>query len=248
MITEDIKVLKQEFEKIKRMGYVKSTRSGVTGIGKTFEDLIGKKEDTLEIPDFRGIEIKTKRGYSKGYTTLFCATPKGKGEFEIKRISNTYGYPDKVLKNKKVLANSVQANYPTLIARRFSFQLKVDYEKEKIYLVVKDRNGNLLENDTYWDFNTIQEKLERKMKVLAFIKAWSKQINGVDYYKYYDIKFYQLKGFEEFLKLIEQGFIRITFKIGVVRQEERMGEMHDRGTGFEIEETNLSKLFTSIEV
>ncbi len=157
MTTEDIKELKQKFETIKKMGYVKSTRSGVTGIGKTLEDLIGKKEDTLEIPDFRGIEIKTKRGYSKGYTTLFCATPKGKEEFEIKRISNRYGYPDKVLKNKKVLAKSVQANYPTLIARRFSFQLKIDYGNQKIYLVVKDRNGSLLENDTYWDFSTIQK-------------------------------------------------------------------------------------------
>lgn len=248
MITEDVIALKQEFEKIRKRGYVKSTRSGFTGIGKTFEDLIGKPEDTLEAPDFRGIEIKTKRGYSKGYTTLFCATPQGKGEFETKRISNTYGYPDKVLKNKKVLANSVQANYPTLIAERFSFRLQINYEEQKIYLVIKDRNGKLLENEAYWDFSILKEKLERKMKVLAFIKAWTKHIDGVDYYKYYDIQFYQLKGFEEFLKLIEQGIIRITFKIGVVRQGERMGEVHDRGTGFEIEEANLQKLFNLIEV
>lgn len=248
MITEDVIVLKQEFERIKKMGYVKSTRSGFTGIGKTFEDLIGKEEDTLEAPDFRGIEIKTKRGYSKGYTTLFCATPQGKGEFETKRISNAYGYPDKILKDKEVLANSVQANYPTLVAGHFAFKLQIDYEKEKIYLVIKDRNGKLLEKDVYWDFSTIQEKLERKMKVLAFIKAWPNRIDGVDYYKYYDIKFYQLKGFEEFLKLIEQGVIRITFKIGVFRQGERMGEVHDRGTGFEIEEINLTKLFNPIEI
>jgi len=248
MSKENVVVLKQEFERIKKMGYVKSTRRGFTGIGKTFEDLIGKPEDTLEIPDFRGIEIKTKRGHSKGYTTLFCATPQGKGEFETKRISNTYGYPDKILKDKKVLANSVQANCSTLVAGRFLFRLQINYEKQKIYLVIKDKNGKLLENETYWDFNTIKEKLERKMKVLAFIKAWTKCIDGIDYYKYYNIKFYELKNFEEFLKLIEQGIVRITFKIGVVRQGERMGEMHDRGTGFEIEEVNLQKLFSLIEV
>lgn len=247
-ITENVISLKKEFERIKKMGYIKSTRSGYTGIGKTFEDLIGKAEDTLEEPDYHGIEIKTKRGYSKGYTTLFCAAPQGKSEFETKRLSNTYGYPDKILKNKKVLANSVQANYPTLIAGHFSFRLQIDYEKQKIYLIIKDRNGTLLESNAYWDFSTIQEKLERKMKILAFIKAWPKRIDGIDYYKYYDIKFYQLKSFEKFLKLIEQGVIRITFKIGVVRRGERMGEIHDRGTGFEIEECNLKKLFNPIEI
>ena len=68
------------------MGYVKSTRSGFTGIGKTFEDLIGKTEDTLEELDFHGIEIKTKRGYSKGYTTLFCDTLKKKVNLKQKEL------------------------------------------------------------------------------------------------------------------------------------------------------------------
>ena len=46
MIEDKIIKLKKEFIKIKEMGYVKSTRKGFTGIGKTFEDLIGKKRIT----------------------------------------------------------------------------------------------------------------------------------------------------------------------------------------------------------
>ena len=38
-------------------GYVKSIRGGTTGIGATFEALIGKEEDKLSLPDFKGIEI-----------------------------------------------------------------------------------------------------------------------------------------------------------------------------------------------
>lgn len=150
--------LKYEFERIKKMGYVKTTRKGFTGIGKTFEDLIGKSEDTLESPDYHGIEIKTKKGYSKSYTTLFNATPKGTNELEIKRLCNTYGYPDKILKAKKVLAFSVQANYPTLVANRFLFKLNIDYKSKKIYLTVRDKNMNLLEKTTYWEFELIQKK------------------------------------------------------------------------------------------
>ncbi|MDE5587075.1 MAG: hypothetical protein K2I72_01735, partial [Bacilli bacterium] len=140
MTTKDVIMLKNEFEKIKEMGYVQSTRSGFTGIGKTFEDLIGKEEDSLETPDYHGIEIKTKRGYSRGYTTLFCATPQGKSEFEIKRLCNTYGYPDKELKDKKVLLVSIQANCSTPVTSRFLFKLYIDYEQQRIYLKICDRN------------------------------------------------------------------------------------------------------------
>ncbi len=49
---KELLLLKQEFERIKNLGYVQSSRKGYSGIGKTFEDLIGKKEDTLETPDY----------------------------------------------------------------------------------------------------------------------------------------------------------------------------------------------------
>ena len=93
-----------------------------------------------------------------------------------------------------------------------------------------------------------RKKLERKLSFLAFIKAWTKTINGIDYYKYYDIQFYRLKSFDEFLKLMEQGKIRITFKIGIFRDGKRKGDIHDRGTGFEIQDLDIQQLFNKIKV
>lgn len=248
MVNDEILSLKQEFDKIRKLGYVKSTRKGPTGIGKTFEDLIGKKEDRLQTPDYKGIEIKTKMGYSKSYIRLFNATPKGKNEFEIKRLSSTYGYPDKVKIEHKVLAFSVQANMDTLVAGRFFFKLNIDYEGKKVYLSIRDKNMHLLEEDVYWDFDTLKEKLEIKLKHLAFIKAWPKTVKGTDYYKYYEIQFFELKDFDIFLKLIEHGIIRVTFKIGVFRDGPREGEIHDRGTSFEIQEENINELFNKIDI
>lgn len=246
MINNEILSLKQEFNEIRKLGYVKSTRKGPTGIGKTFEDLIGKKEDRLQTPDYNGIEIKTKMGYSKSYIRLFNATPKGKNEFEIKRLCNAYGYPDRIKTEHKILAFSVQADTKTFVAGRFFFKLNLDYEKKKVYLSIWDKNMHLLEQDVYWDFDTIKEKLEIKLRYLAFIKAWPKTVKGEDYYKYYDIQFYKLKEFDSFLRLIEQGIIRVTFKIGVFRDGPRAGEIHDHGTSFEIQEENINRLFTRI--
>ena len=47
---------------------------------------------------------------------------------------------------------------------------------------------------------------------------------------------------------MEQGIIRITFKIGVYREGEKKGEIHDRGTSFEIQEKDLQKLFHCINL
>lgn len=248
MITESLEELNQQFLKIRAMGYVKSTRKGYTGIGKTFEDLLGKEEDTSDAPDYKGIEIKTKRGYSNSYTTLFNATPMGKSDYEIERIVKKYGVPDKVLHDKRVLNTSIQGNCCSFVNNSNLFRLEVDYQKRKVYLLVFSKNMNLLEKHSYWSFDLLQSKFEKKLQYLAFVKAWPKTVDGVDYYKYYDIHYYQMKSFHDFLTLIEDGTIRVTFKIGVHRIGERAGMIKDHGTSFQIQEADLLKLFNPIQV
>lgn len=247
MIEDKIIKLKKEFIKIKEMGYVKSTRKGFTGIGKTFEDLIGKEEDNLEEPDYNGIEIKTKRGYSSSYTTLFNATPKGKTSLETQRLCNRYGYPDKILKDKKVL-NISATTTPVLVAKKYLFYLKVDKLKQKIYLIIKDRWGNTVEDSVYWDFKMLEEKLTRKLKYIAFVSAWPNQIGNETYYKYYKIQFYELKSFEKFIELINDGTIRISIKMAVFREGPKKGMPHDRGTSFELKHSDFHFLFGEVYI
>ena len=42
----------REFEKVKALGWIKTHRSGPTGVGKTLEDLLGIPENNLDQPDF----------------------------------------------------------------------------------------------------------------------------------------------------------------------------------------------------
>ena len=76
--------LKNEFNRIKNMGYVKSINNDNSGIGLTFEYLLGKKVEDFPFPDYKGIELKTKLAYSKKPISLFRLTPEGKDFFEIK--------------------------------------------------------------------------------------------------------------------------------------------------------------------
>jgi hypothetical protein len=240
--------LKKEFERIKNMGYVESTRGGTTGIGKTFEDLIGKKEDSLPLPDYDGIEIKTKRAYSKSYITLFTAAPNGKGQYEIKRLIEKYGYPDRIIKSSKVLYADVYANHSTIIANRYLFKLNIDYNTKKLYLNICDLNMKNFDTETYWDFDVLETKLNQKLKKLALIKAWPNKKNEKIYYKYFSIEFYKIKDFNTFIKLIENGDIRIGIKISTYRTGQYKGNICDRGTSFGIKSENLDKLFTKVIV
>lgn len=247
-MTEELKNLKSEFLRIRSMGYVKSTRKGPTGIGKTFEDLLGKKEDRQSVPDYHGIELKTKRAYTKAYTTLFSATPEGKEEYQIKRLRDNYGTALRSSSKLKVLMCSVQANASTFVDNRYLFKLDVDREKERVYLMISNQNFTLIDKKSYWSFDLLKSRLERKMPYLALIKAWPNIINGEDYYKYYDIEFYKLKSFEEFLKLLESGTIRITFKVGLYKNGPYKNQINDKGTSFEIQDLDLYKLFDKLEV
>lgn len=242
---ENLKVLSNEFYKIKKMGYVKSNRRGVTGIGKTFEDLLNKREDKLSFPDYRGIEIKTKLAYSKSYTALFNKSPDG---FMItQKLCQKYGYPDKVCKTKKILNVSINSNL-TLVSRRYSFNLKVDENKEKIFLIIKDLKGNLLDDTICWSFEVLKNILYTKLKYMAIVYAWPTKRNKETYYKYYQIKFFELIEFKAFLNLIKKGLICVNIKVGLYKNGPRKGQYHDHGTSFELKDTNFPLLFNRIYI
>lgn len=59
------------------MGFVQNTKPNNRdgGIGNTFEDLLGVKENNKKEADFEGIEIKSQRFLNNSYVTLFSKSP-----------------------------------------------------------------------------------------------------------------------------------------------------------------------------
>ncbi len=64
---------------IKNNGYVKTHRTGDTGIGKTLEDLLGIVENNIAGPDFDVYELKSARKLTSSMLTLFTKAPQPKG-------------------------------------------------------------------------------------------------------------------------------------------------------------------------
>ena len=128
--------LKGLFYEIKTKGWIESDTNNLGSIGHTFEKQLGIQANELEFPDFEGIEIKTKNKYSSSHTTLFCCTPTGPHFHEVERLKDLYGYPDSKLNEYKVLNTSVYSKYKNQVGIKYYFELKVDKDKQKIFLLI----------------------------------------------------------------------------------------------------------------
>ena len=244
-IIDDLISLKCHFERIRDIGWVQSMRHGTTGIGYTFETLIGKPEEDFPIPDYGSIEIKTRFRNSKEDITLFNATPDGDYLYPMKRLYETYSYPDRKSPDFKVFYANI-STIPKFAGKINRFVLHVDKSAKKISVIHIDETGKLTNTDVSWSFDFLKEKLERKLKYLAFVKADAKCNFELQYFHYYKITFYALKNFETFIKLIENGIIKTTFIISCYRNGIKKGQMKSHGVAFDIPEENLEDLFVKI--
>ena len=230
-----------KFLKIKKKGWIKSQRKGTTGIGYTFERLIGKQEENLPIADFYNIEIKVKKKYSKGDITLFTANPDNE-VYAIKRIYDTYGTCNKNKNYFKTFAINVSVNNYSKKGKHF-FKLRVDYDNKVIRLQVFDLNKHLIEENISWSFELINEKIKYKIKNLSIIKAEvKKDIFENEYFYYYHIDFYEIIDDETFIKQIENGIITILFNISVYMDTKKYGNVYNHGTSFRIKIFDIEKL------
>jgi len=242
-INEQIKKLQIEFKKISNKGYIRGIYNSLSSIGRTLENELNLPMNKECVPDYYGIEIKTRRTYSKSAITLFNAVPNGEKKLEIERLKNTYGYPYKKDKKYKALYVDVYCNKLTFGGVKYQYKIDIDRKKEKIYLCICNRQGVLLERKIYWTFDYIKEKLLTKLKYLAIVNAWPNKINGWNYFKYYNIEFYKLKSFDKFLQLLENDIIKITFKIDIYLDKNNYGKTYNHGCGFAIQEKDIIKLF-----
>ena len=236
---KSMKDLYEKFKKIKKMGYVKGISNNQNSSGLTFESLLGKEKDEFFLPDYNGIEIKTKKGYSKSKITLFTANPDSMYLYALKDLVTNYG-----VDGKKILTE-----FSSLEKHRYNghyFKIMVSWEKKRIVLLIYDKKGNLISNNTYWTFDLLKERLTIKLSNLALVKCCTKKIDNDEHYWYYRICFYENVNFEKFLKAIEQGIITIRFSVGTFLTGPRAGEIHNHGIGFLIAEENLKDIYTPV--
>ena len=114
---------------------------------------------------------------------------------------------------------------------------------QRLILLIYNYKKELIDDSTYWDFDILKEKLERKLQVLAVVKAWPNWINSVEYFKYYTMNIYLLKSFDDFIQAFRDGYIKLSLKIGSYDSPEKYGMVKEHGVSFTIREEDLLEVF-----
>ena len=244
-MNSDILALKEKLDKIKNLGWIECKNKNKSVTGKTLENLLEINPDNFEIPDYNTIEIKSKVSKRENYIDLFCATPDSY-VLETKRLYDKYGYLDS--NNYKILNFVLYGEFLKPINNEYSAKLRIDYKNKKVIMEIYNKDNELIDNLSSWSFELLEEKLCRKLNYVCLIEGDKKFSHNVLYVRYDKYKFYKLKKFSNFIRLLKRGQIRISFTLGVYKSGSKSGKMHDHGTQFSIRKENVKLLFDEIEL
>lgn len=227
----------REYKNICDMGWVRTHRSGPTGIGKTLEDLLGIVENNDDSPDFGDYELKSCRLNSNSMLTMFTRAPQPARANTYLRLK--YGYSSGAYdNNEKVLHSTLSADRFTPIADT-GHSLKIRCDVDGIY--IESENGV---EDIFWSRDALRKCFEKKYKnKFVYAKALSRGEGLSEEFKF--VEAYEVAGFnyESFIDLLEAGKIYVDLRIGQYHHGTNKGKTHDHGTGFRIKESDQPLLF-----
>lgn len=247
--TDIILKFKQDFLEIKQMGWIPSHRSHNTGIGKTFEDIIGVKENNFQSADYMGsLELKSQRDFTGSMITLFTKSP------DYPPNANTvlrekYGTTSDSDPRMKIIHSTVSGLRFNTYKDKIGFKLEVIEKDDRIFLLVKNLiNGEIIDTSIYYQFSTIRPLVENKCRNIAYIEAETKIEEKQEFFKYTSAVLLTNCSFSKFIDGIKQGVILYDIRIGVYKTGKSLGKTHDHGSGFRIKKADLSKVFTLTKI
>jgi len=200
---ESLVDLLARFDDVKDMGWVQSLRTGDTGIGYTFESLLGIEENNDRRADYRGIELKCKAlregsGFAKGKINLFQQGPTWTDGATTAQRIRIFGRQQA---NGQWTCNS----QITTSANNRGALLSIVEASEKIRLMrVHDEHG-------YWLFSKLEERLREKHSRAAIIKARVRDSNGSQQFKYDEFIYCERPSIDKFITLVRNRNIVFEF-------------------------------------
>jgi hypothetical protein len=223
--------LVRKLEGVSNLGFIKTHRTGNTGIGKTLEDLLGITENNIPGPNAKMIELKSARKNAKSMLTLFTKSPLPEKANSI--LLQKFGYKSKRGNKRKELHTTVNAISYNQLKGKYGF--KIGFKKDCVILL--DEQKNVL---GYWDKETLKNSFERKLPKLMYVKAETKNKGPNEEFWFNEAWLLSGFDFDNFLKLLKEGIILVDIRIGQYHN----GKPHDHGTGFRILPDKLDFCFS----
>jgi MvaI/BcnI restriction endonuclease family len=217
---------REAFSKIKLAGYVRSTRPGPTGVGHTFETLLGLKEDNIALPDLGEVEVKARRLNSTSMVTLFTFNRKAWIMRPLEAVKK-YGTLDR---------KGRQGLYFTMARAPTSTGLFLHVDEETIS--VRHISG---ETVATWNLERLASQFMRKLPALVLVSALSETRDGVEWFNYTRAQLLSGTSPDILREQILAGNVLVDLRL-----HDQGTRARNHGTGFRAREDKLSSIFRTV--
>lgn len=249
--------IKPKLQKIVNGGFFDNSKGygemAPKDVGDTLENLLGIKTNNRNDADYEGlIEVKAKGG-KRTLDTLFTLRPHFEGtpvadfepidRYRVSAFARLYGYYSATHPGCSSLYVTI-GSYDAPQNNQ-GFYLHVDDENRKVNLVWVNPKNRKKEVAAYWSFDELREQLYLKHPATLWVKAESREVDGMVQFKYNEIEFSRAPQFTTFLSLIKSGAITYDWRGYTSTEGKYTGKNH--GNAWRIKPSAKVELFGEIE-
>ena len=229
---------------IHKEGFVKGVSRGDTNVGMTLEHMLDIPPNSSKEPDYKGIELKTKRfSFTKPKTlqTLFTCVPDWKSSnTTAKKILDTWGYwaDDEIVGRRFNLYCTVSAHVPN--SQGLYFEVK---ENQDLLINYGDKPENKHLFVAQWDMNELRKRLSVKHHETVWISATTELRRDGEYFRFDKVVHTKTPNIQMLGYLLDSGIVTLDYTLHYKPD----GNTRDHGYIFRIHPRNMSLLFPNPE-
>ena len=219
------------YDKVHTLGWVDTLRAGDTGIGYTFETLVGIEENNDQRADFKGIELKCKLKKD--------LRPMG-GKINLFQMAPDWTDRRRGIDRLRTMGKADQSGYfscysqVTTTANNLGLRLDVQPLSTNI-----DLNKDL-DRLGVWEQERLARRLAEKHSRAVFVKAESRTRAGTIQYRYNELIYCERPDIERFVSMV--GARHIVFEF--MMREKPPGRVRNHGYPWRlVDEGKLDQLF-----
>lgn len=224
--------LVERLKGIAHRGFIASLRDGPTGIGYTLESLLGIEANTRKTPDYRGIELKSKR-WQRGsqLQTLFAKSPDWeRSALNAHQMLKAFGYSKD---GRLQLYCTVGPSPNTLGLRSTTNDASNTYE-------VQGKTGDTWESAHLWSTSILETALVRKHRETFWVEALTQRSpSGREEFHYFRAVHTQQPLAGNLTTLLEIGKVTLDYTLS----ERQNGTVRDHGYLFRMKDADRDLLF-----
>ena len=224
---------------IHKKGYIKTLRPGDTGVGYTLETELGITANNSPKPDYKGIELKSKRkGPNKN--NLFSKVP----NWDLSRVKTnsellfTRGKYNSV-RNQTRLFHTISAK----LANSYDLQLKLDPKKDQLQQIYTAQKPDI--TDVLWEMPVLLAALREKHYETFWVTAETKgaRRSADECFWYTKLKHTGKLDESAFATLLEAGEVTVDYTLW----EHLPTASNNKGYSFKLKSRSLDLLFDRVD-